>query len=45
MKSISARVAALAFFAFAAYLTAQNTPRSSHVWIITEENHSYESVV
>jgi phosphatidylinositol-3-phosphatase len=24
---------------------AQNVPRSSHVWIITEENHSYEDVV
>jgi hypothetical protein len=25
--------------------SAQNIPRSSHVWIITEENHSYEYVV
>jgi phosphatidylinositol-3-phosphatase len=24
---------------------AQNVPRSSHVWIINEENHSYEDVV
>ncbi|WP_204101293.1 alkaline phosphatase family protein [Occallatibacter savannae] len=24
---------------------AQTVPRSSHVWIITEENHSYEDVV
>ena len=24
---------------------AQNVPRSSHVWMITEENHSYEDVV
>jgi phosphatidylinositol-3-phosphatase len=24
---------------------AQNVPRSSHVWVITEENHSYEDVV
>ena len=24
---------------------AQNVPRSAHVWIITEENHSYEDVV
>jgi hypothetical protein len=24
---------------------AQNVPRSSHVWMITEENHSYEEVV
>ncbi|HKF45792.1 MAG TPA: alkaline phosphatase family protein [Terracidiphilus sp.] len=25
--------------------SAQSVPRSSHVWIITEENHSYEDVV
>jgi Phosphoesterase family/Bacterial Ig domain len=25
--------------------SAQNVPRSAHVWIITEENHSYEDVV
>src|SRR6201985_3930009 len=25
--------------------SAQNVPRSSHVWVITEENHSYEDVV
>ena len=24
---------------------AQNVPRSSHVWMLTEENHSYEEVV
>jgi acid phosphatase len=24
---------------------AQNIPRSSHVWVLTEENHSYEDVV
>jgi hypothetical protein len=24
---------------------AQNVHRSSHVWVITEENHSYEDVV
>lgn len=29
----------------AVFIQAQNVPRSSHVWIITEENHSYESVV
>jgi phosphatidylinositol-3-phosphatase len=45
MKLNPARIAALVFFALNAYLTAQNVPRSSHVWIITEENHSYESVV
>ena len=30
---------------FASISTAQNIPRSSHVWMITEENHSYEDVV
>ena len=30
---------------FASSAIAQNVPRSSHVWIITEENHSYEDVV
>src|SRR5260370_28016292 len=24
---------------------ASSVPRSNHVWIITEENHSYESVI
>ncbi len=24
---------------------AQNVPRSSHVWVVTEENHSFEEVV
>lgn len=45
MKSISARIAALALFATAALLNAQTVPRSSHVWMITEENHSYENIV
>jgi phosphoesterase family protein/Big-like domain-containing protein len=45
MKSNPARIAALALFATAASLYAQTVPRSSHVWIITEENHSYESIV
>jgi len=26
-------------------LSAQNVPRSSHIWVLTEENHSYEDVV
>jgi phosphatidylinositol-3-phosphatase len=26
-------------------LIAQNVPRSNHVWLLTEENHSYENVV
>ena len=30
---------------FAGPAKAQNIPRSSHVWMITEENHSYEDVV
>jgi phosphatidylinositol-3-phosphatase len=30
---------------FATISIAQNIPRSSHVWMITEENHSYEKVV
>jgi hypothetical protein len=31
--------------ALSGFLHAQNVPRSSHVCIITEENHSYEAVV
>jgi hypothetical protein len=30
---------------FIGFAGAQNVPRSSHVWMITEENHSYEDVV
>ena len=30
---------------FSGLAAAQNVPRSSHVWMITEENHSYEDVV
>src|ERR1700739_2818563 len=30
---------------FAVFASAQNVPTSSHVWMITEENHSYEDVV
>ena len=45
MRSHSGRIAPLVLLALATYLTAQTVPRSSHVWIITEENHSYESVV
>ena len=29
----------------ASFSFAQSVPKSSHVWIITEENHSYEAVV
>lgn len=35
----------LAFLLCAGVATAQNVPRSSHLWMITEENHSYEDVV
>jgi len=30
---------------FASLCVAQDVPRSAHVWMITEENHSYEQVV
>jgi acid phosphatase len=30
---------------FSGIANAQNVPRTSHVWMITEENHSYEDVV
>jgi acid phosphatase len=30
---------------FTGYATAQSVPRSSHVWMITEENHSFENVI
>ncbi len=33
------------FAGFTGYATAQSVPRSSHVWLISEENHSYEDVV
>lgn len=40
------RYLCLAYCLFAATISvAQNVPRSSHVWILTEENHSYEQVV
>ena len=40
------RILCLLFcLSFTVFTTAQNVPRSSHVWIITEENHSYEDVV
>jgi phosphatidylinositol-3-phosphatase len=29
----------------AQFVSAQTVPRSSHVWMVTEENHSYEDVV
>ena len=30
---------------FAASIGAQNVPRSSHVWVINEENHGYQDIV
>jgi hypothetical protein len=30
---------------FAVFASAQNVPTSSHVWMLTEENHSFEDVV
>ena len=33
------------FFVWACVSIAQNVPQSAHVWIIAEENHSYEEVV
>jgi acid phosphatase len=33
------------FFLFNGISIAQSVPRSSHVWLIAEENHSYEEVV
>ncbi len=35
----------LLFAGFTGYATAQNVPRSSHVWIVAEENHSFEDVI
>src|ERR1700761_1851881 len=30
---------------FAVFASAQNVPTSSHVWMVTEENHSFEDIV
>lgn len=35
----------LLFLFLCGFTTAQTVPRSSHVWMITEENHSYEDIV
>jgi phosphatidylinositol-3-phosphatase len=45
MRSYTLRVSVLSLLVFAGFINAQNVPRSSHVWIITEENHSYETIV
>jgi len=45
MWSNTLRVFVLSLLVLTGFVNAQNVPRSSHVWIITEENHSYEAVV
>jgi len=45
MRSIALRVSVLFSLLLTGFIHAQTVPRSSHVWIITEENHSYENVV
>ena len=45
MRSNTLRVSVLLFAVFTGIAHAQSVPRSSHVWIITEENHSYETIV
>jgi hypothetical protein len=35
----------VSFLFFSGFASAQDVPRSSHVWMITEENHSYENIV
>src|SRR5579859_3078914 len=45
MQSKTFCVYALYLLLFTGFIQAQNVPRSSHVWMITEENHSYEEVV
>src|SRR5689334_20351781 len=41
--SLSLFIFSLAFLSDAA--RAQSIPRSSHVWVLTEENHSFEEVI
>ena len=45
MRSNALRVSVLFFVVLTGFIHAQTVPRSSHVWIITEENHSYENIV
>ena len=45
MQSRVLPLSLLFFLTFTTFIQAQNVPRSSHVWMITEENHSYEDVV
>ena len=42
---LSQKICLLSCVLATAACVAQNVPRSSHVWMITEENHSYEEVV
>ena len=42
---LSRTLCLLSSLLFACVAFSQNVPRSSHVWIIAEENHSYEDVV
>src|SRR6185369_1706634 len=45
MSPYTLRVSLLVFFVSVRLINAQTVPRSSHIWIITEENHSYETIV
>ena len=45
MRSNTLRVFIAFFVALSGFIHAQSVPRSSHVWLITEENHSYENIV
>lgn len=39
------KLCALSCLFFPLIVSAQSVPRSSHVWMITEENHSFEDVI
>ena len=41
----SKALCALFCLAITSVISAQTVPRSSHVWIVAEENHSYEDIV
>lgn len=38
-------VCLLVVMSFTGIAASQNIPRSSHVWVVTEENHSFEEVI
>ena len=44
-KPAKTLVCLFSFLVLTQFLSAQNIPRSSHMWIINEENHSYEEVI